>query len=576
MSKRNKISVPKPSAEQKEALRAQKALEKARKKESRSAQKELNRIFRESNQASKKKRKAQKQAQSAEQKSAPQVKEDAAESFEPVEIAPDPAPAEPESAAALKEDQAAKKPDQNEEKAQKKLARREKKARIKQERRARKALKPKQAEKPQKVLTPKELRAQELRARRRVYFAAWSVVTLFIYLALAGLIVVGIYFSIWMTDSGVDNTTQTSMRVVAQSENGKSRKTVRCKQENGTFYLPITLIDQYGDYVHAGDFGARTIQFSESGESAVFAINSPFCTINGISLNLQKPVLLSDGELYLPLDFYLNYLTGLDFEKSGSGYEIQNTDHPLGYTLKPATASANVPEEEAGSLLEFATKTPDFASDLSAYERYMNPGETTEYLTLVNSHHGLSETYRPDDLTGVEDQNAAYPGGDYHAKLRLFASKSLDAMLQEARANGFDGLQATSGYRTYAEQNYRFNSMVTSLRAKGMGQAEAEAEAMRSVHRPGYSEYQTGLAVDVRYPGESIDEFKDTSAAAWLAENAYKFGFILRYPQSKEAITGMDYQAWHFRYVGRYHAIRIKYLDMSLEEYIDFMEIETG
>lgn len=453
---------------------------------------------------------------------------------------------------------------------EKRAAKREKKEQKKLEKQeARLTRKAEQKEKKtQTVLTEREKALLEQRNRRRLTFLARAALTLGIYLIMMLILFGFVFVSIWMTKQ-TESTVVTSRVSVEEESNGKRLRVIN---EAKTPYLSISFLEHYGEVIHAGDYAARTIRFTESGDSAVFSINSSFCTINDVDVNLGSPVLLREGELYLPLDFYRIYITGIQMEGNGDRFEITQGIGELGYTIKPSTATTKIPEEAAGALLEFATQTPDFKSDLSAYERYMNPGETTEYLTLVNLKNSISETFRPNDLTGVEDRNAAYPGGDYHARLRLSAAKSLDAMLQEARAHGYDGLQATSGYRSYAEQRYRFNTLVTSLmNSSALSEAQAEEEAVKSVQKPGYSEYQTGLCADVRFPNEPIDSFSETKAAKWLEDNCYKFGFILRYPESKTESTGMEYQSWHFRYVGRYHAIRIKFLDMSLEEYYVFM-----
>ncbi len=426
---------------------------------------------------------------------------------------------------------------------------------------------------PPSILTPREKYLLEKRRRFWLMFLGRCGIALLLYMGMMLAIAAFIFVGIWTTKRPQTAIIASQINV----EDDEKHDRLNVVMENGVPYVGISFLNAYGEIIHSGDYAARTLRFTDSGDRATFRINSAFCTINNIDVNLGSPVLLREGELYLPLSFFSNYVTGINVSVEGTNYQFSASNTALGYKIKPSAITNNIPESAAGSLLEFTTKTPEFISDLSAYERYMNPGETTEYLTLVNHTHGIAETYRPNDLTGVEDQHAAYPGGEYHAKLRLYAAKSLDAMIQEARANGFSGLHATSGYRTYAEQRYRFNTLVSSIvSSTGASQAAAEAEAMTTVHKPGYSEYQTGLCADVRFPNDPIDTFKDTDAAKWLAENCYKFGFVLRYPESKTDHTGMEYQSWHFRYVGRYHAVRMTFLDMSLEEYCVFMGLNES
>ena len=89
---------------------------------------------------------------------------------------------------------------------------------------------------------------------------------------------------------------------------------------------------------------------------------------------------------------------------------------------------------------------------------------------------------------------------------------------------------------------------------------------------PGASEHQTGLTADIHTLSSASLKFAGTPAAVWLEENAQYFGFILRYPEDKTEITGIMYEPWHFRFVGRYHAMRITELGMCLEEYMKYLE----
>ena len=109
----------------------------------------------------------------------------------------------------------------------------------------------------------------------------------------------------------------------------------------------------------------------------------------------------------------------------------------------------------------------------------------------------------------------------------------------------------------------------------GMTKAEAEKIAAETINRPGTSEHQTGLCLDMHNLRTAERElavtFGENDAGKWLAENCYKFGYILRYEADKTDITGIAYESWHFRYVGRYHATRMHELDMCLEEYTEYL-----
>lgn len=112
-----------------------------------------------------------------------------------------------------------------------------------------------------------------------------------------------------------------------------------------------------------------------------------------------------------------------------------------------------------------------------------------------------------------------------------------------------------SGFRSYTVQKNLYNSYV---------RRDGAENADRYSARPGHSEHQTGLAFDINY---ADDRFKGTPEASWLAENAYKYGFILRYPEGKEPITGYMFEPWHYRYVGVENAAKIYASGLTLEEY---------
>ena len=210
---------------------------------------------------------------------------------------------------------------------------------------------------------------------------------------------------------------------------------------------------------------------------------------------------------------------------------------------------------------------PDFTVDLSSYEKYMNPEDRDAYLILVNPSNPVGKDHKPTDLEPLvdtrPDRSKRY--------MRLYAAKSLEAFLKEARANGCKNVTVTSAYRSYDSQKEIFDGDVKKLMEKGYSEEEAIAIERKDTAFPGESEHQTGLAVDMHNLSSAQPAFADTYEAKWLAENAWKFGFILRYLPDKEEITTYVYEPWHFRYVGRYHAKRIYEMGMCLEEYIEYL-----
>ena len=188
------------------------------------------------------------------------------------------------------------------------------------------------------------------------------------------------------------------------------------------------------------------------------------------------------------------------------------------------------------------------------YEYYTNIQSTDlskGYLLIVNKYYKLDSNYTPDNLVKVDNKY----GQGY---LEKETYEHFVLMANDAKKEGLTLLSA-SPYRSYATQKYLYNDYV-----KRNGQEEADTYSAR----PGHSEHQTGLAVDIKsdLSGELM-RFETTKEAKWLSENAYKYGFILRYPKGKEHITGYIYESWHYRYVGVEVAEKIKDEDITYEEY---------
>jgi len=180
-------------------------------------------------------------------------------------------------------------------------------------------------------------------------------------------------------------------------------------------------------------------------------------------------------------------------------------------------------------------------------------------MVLVNKVRNLPSDYVPADLT-VPNVPFPFKEDDPRKNLRAEAALALEKLFAEATKSGFD-LFATSGYRSYAKQASLFNSRVQKV---------GEEEANKTVARPGQSEHQTGLAMDVTSPRvkyDLVESFGTTPEGMWLKDNCHRFGFIIRYPLGKEHITGYSYEPWHLRYVGFDVAEYIYTNGITLEEY---------
>ena len=150
------------------------------------------------------------------------------------------------------------------------------------------------------------------------------------------------------------------------------------------------------------------------------------------------------------------------------------------------------------------------------------------------------------------------------------AYSALQAMMDDARASGLSPLICSS-YRTEARQRELYEDKVASYRQEGYSLTDAEDAAARWVAPPGTSEHETGLAVDlVAESNQHLDSTQaETAEQQWLMEHCWEYGFILRYPPEKSHITGIAYEPWHYRYVGREAALAMEESGQCLEEYLD-------
>ena len=178
-------------------------------------------------------------------------------------------------------------------------------------------------------------------------------------------------------------------------------------------------------------------------------------------------------------------------------------------------------------------------------------------LFLINRDYMISADYVPEDLVKPNVQMTAS-----NIKMRKEAALALEEMFQAAKTERGYTLVAVSGYRSYGQQSSIFQRKVESVGKKN---------AMLLVAPPGSSEHQLGLAMDLGCKrNKSLTEsFAGTDEGKWVAENAHRFGFIIRYKEEWTEITGYSYEPWHVRYVGKEHAQRIFDLDIPLEYYID-------
>ena len=193
------------------------------------------------------------------------------------------------------------------------------------------------------------------------------------------------------------------------------------------------------------------------------------------------------------------------------------------------------------------------------YQLELNTNEDLGMLMNVNKFYALSETYTPENLKNI-DLTYAY-GEEGENKLIDYAYDKFLELWQAANDQGFY-LMVTSSYRDYESQKEIYDYRVSTW---------GERKADETAARPGHSEHQTGLVIDMTSKTEPLaDSFTDSEAYKWLKENAYKYGFIERYPEGKTYLTGYNPESWHWRYVGLEAAKTMHDENITFDEYYAF------
>lgn len=220
-------------------------------------------------------------------------------------------------------------------------------------------------------------------------------------------------------------------------------------------------------------------------------------------------------------------------------YIANNLDKYIKYYSKDKTIRENV---EYVNTLNYLTYFED--------NFYAEP-DIYGVLVQVNKFYYLGESYNPKDLVEL---------GNYGlGQLRKIAYDAYVNMREAARKDGMS-FYVTSAYRSYEKQVDLYNNYL---------QIDKQEDVDIYSARPGFSDHQSGYTVDILQEGSDFDTFYKTDASEWLKENAYKYGFICRYPEGKQDITGYEYEPWHYRYVGVYTATYIHNTGITYDEYYE-------
>ena len=327
---------------------------------------------------------------------------------------------------------------------------------------------------------------------------------------------------------------------------------------NGTVYVcGNDLVTLCGFTVTGNNKEIKYISPDKGNDTVLFYAGTVTAEVNKTDIRLSAPSFYEDAKLYIPMEFFVDYATGIVCE-----YEPETDDsrskitvykkvlnesavklsgaspiyEPVTFRIKQAKTLDKIDE----SAIDPSLSDINYKIDVTSYEKYIAPSEPYSYITLINGERKASGTYTFADLTPAPAQN-----GDSPVTLRQNAAKSLEALIAEARADGVIGFTVSGGYVTLENS---------------------------AKDDPASDERLLGLTVDMAENKTKLNA-DEQRMESWLSENAARFGFIVRYPKDKEKITGEKYRPFTIRYVGRYAAIRMTGTGMCLEEFADAYDL---
>lgn len=339
---------------------------------------------------------------------------------------------------------------------------------------------------------------------------------------------------------------------------------------NDVLYVDMTELASFCDISVSG--GADTRKYVVSDDHYLkFTSGDQYAVINGAKVVLEAPAIINTERCLVPYQFLSKAVsTGLSFKHDQRKHtvEIKRTT----YTVDDKKFNEDITfSHEKFQIIQAIQSTVgvkfEYNTDVSGFLKYIDPEDATPYLLLVNPENPLDAGFVPQDMSTV---SAIYTGKETY-ELVICAERALTAMMQDMYANGTNNVYVTSAYRSYTYQYNLFEGYVKKYTAAGMSREEAEAEVLKTSALPGTSEHQSGLCVDfITNSMKTLNngDFERSKAFEWLSQNAYKYGYILRYPEGKKSEVFYDYESWHFRFVGREAATEIYFSGLCLEEYL--------
>ncbi len=232
----------------------------------------------------------------------------------------------------------------------------------------------------------------------------------------------------------------------------------------------------------------------------------------------------------------------------------------LGWRVFTAQNTRKQAEPSLPTLVDKQSSKPASTITEDPFNKQMYPIDKPGSLWwIVSRNRPLTKGYKPEQLI-VPKVPLRLSGTSEQMYLDIRTAEALPALFSAAKSAGYS-LTLASGYRSEAYQTQLYNSYVAK---------DGQAAADRYSARPGTSEHQTGLALDICISNTScsLDQsFGSTDTGKWVAQHAYEYGFVVRYLNGKEAITGYEYEPWHLRYVGKDLAVQLFNSGQTMEEF---------
>ena len=338
---------------------------------------------------------------------------------------------------------------------------------------------------------------------------------------------------------------------------------------DNTHYLPMRQVfEEVGAYVFYRSRDHRILILSRDGDMIQHVVGTSSITVNGETKNFPNPSVSENNVTYLPVDmmtaaFRSNAISFADGQINISKPVYSKTEYGKAVNdALYATNYSNFLPEKFKRYINYHIKRPELSMpdvvytvnlglDAPFYENVTVISNPYDRMVLVNKYNQLPYDFKQTNLVTMDRK---YTAGAKQYLLGKEAYDSFTRMADAARSEGVT-LRVISAYRTESYQRNLYNKKV-----RATGQTNADNYSAK----PGFSEHQTGLAVDINSTNASFDK---TGAYKWLENHAHEYGYILRYPKGGKWITGYEYEPWHYRYVGVEAAKTIKAEDITYEQY---------